>query len=318
MWTITKEDLNGRKTVDVTESAQAYQAMEVFFRNWGGSENKVTFDQISNFFYKIYPTFFLEGIQYKSKFYIIDYRDVVEKASSLENHTPSQWTRMRMSSFIRAVNADNGWLLSNQDIADIVVRCAADFSEDYDFFFPYTVRMISKNSSVDTRMRNIFLSAPVQFSVYWAVEVGKEQREVVNDRLTDIELTEPEKTEVNVVLEEEVMVYAHGPEAEPFRQLHNDTMSTQAAAVLELLSDKRAHKRMTIGCTFPHELGGYHRLMISAMFPCTWEAKINEQGKFYQSYFKYKSERISNGRETPEEIMLEWLSHRFRRRNVWG
>jgi len=302
------------KVIHTSEEYDAYEHTRRFMYDFGGDDVKATVSDIEDFIYRIYPTFFLKGIKYMGKFYIITRNDMVENAETTAGHYPSRFTRIRLSMFVRQMSRNNGWDLKDSEIANIVLMCASDFSDDYMDFFPYTVRIFTGNENKRRAYRTAFDGKPVQFCVYEFIEPQEDELKVVAAKMTDIEETQPDPDEIAVVDDTGIALYAlqgnPGPMIKPFLQRMT---CNQLADLLEKVGETRGHLDVTIGVTYNRE-ETYQRIVVSASFPIRWQHQMSERDSGFDESVVYKDHSLAQGHESPHQVLLEWMWHRFRRR----
>jgi len=310
-------DFDKFERVTVNEASLAYMAGEDFFRNWGGNEQKPSVVSIREFIYKIYPTFFLQGIQYNDVYYTMGADGTVLNPSSLISHCPSSFTRMRVSMLVRRMKDNNSWNLNDADIANIVVTCAADFSDDYDDFFPYVVRIFTGNELKREVYRTVFDGKPVKFAVYDFVEPQASAQAIIASKLLDVEETNVAAQEINVVDDTSVALYAlAGNPGVNVRQFFELMPPHLLSPVLRAMNDNRGHIGISLGAVWSHPGGHVDKIVIRALFPFEWDTNNNNPARTYDPFVRYKTDTgsyLRNG-ETPQSIMVHWLGHRFRRR----
>jgi inosine/xanthosine triphosphate pyrophosphatase family protein len=309
-----EKDDESHERVSVSEANDAYEYSERFMRNKGGNEVKITVEEISDFIYRVYPTFFLQGLKYMGRFYIMTGGDLPVESKNLSGHHPTRFSRIRMSMFVRKLMRDNDWSLTDTDIAQIVLTCASDFSEDYMEFFPYTVRVFTGNEDKRRAYRTAFDGKPVQFCVYEFIEPQASDLEIVNSKMADIEESHPESNELIVVDDTGVSLYAlrgnPGSYVKPFLQ---QMTCDQVAQLLSRVKEKRGHLDIMMGMSYVYE-GHRKRLVLQASFPITWEHQVGMRDQGFDGSLRYNDAPILSLRESPHQILLEWMWHRFKRR----
>lgn len=248
-------------------------------------------------------------------------RDFVEVQKSLVNHTPSAFTRMRVSMFIRCLATNNKWVLTDEEIASIVLTCAADFSEGYMDFFPYTVRMFTGSELKRAAYSSVYELPPIQFSVYEFEEPQAEVDAVVRSKLSEITPL-VEEGEVALVDDTGLALYSMGGNpGSNIKQFFEKMPPREFNKMIRYMNDDRGHIQIALGAAYKLD-GQLFTILVEANFPIIWRSYLDVQSKTFDPYIHYANPDgfyLAEG-ETPTAIMLQWLWYRFKRRIIssWG
>jgi len=296
----------------IGEEERTYEFLDKFQKINMFNREKYELQDFSELVYVIYPTFFLRGVIFNGKKYIMDEYGNVMVGKSLANHYPQSYMYFRLSMFVRAIMKENGWPIVPEEIAQITERCERDFFGEYLDFFPFVVRVFTSSNGKKEDYVNILPQA--RFTTFDFEEIQADVDGVSREKLNDVDFQEEDDMCLvdDVGLEFHALRGAPGPYIKYF-------MGILSPEEIDALCDRCGSHGVTVhvcvAVSYKRD-GVEHRILQHAYFPCVWKWDKQRKGYGFDAYVEYLGERLDrvDYQSRFRAIILGWVWHRFKRR----
>jgi len=298
----------------IGEEIVAYESLHKFELLCQVNREVFQLEDFSELIYKIYPTFFLRGIVFNGTRYILDGKGEVSIAPTLARHHPKKYMYYRLSMLVRKIMKQNSWEIIPEQVAYITEKCEKDFEGEFLDFFPYTIRVFTKNEVKKVNYLDIFPKA--KFEVFEFEEIQADVDDVTRSKLDQIE--DGETSTMDVVDDVGMELYAMDGAPGPYVKYFMETLKPVGIEKLCVKNDERRvliHQSVAVSY-WMH--GTRQRIMYHAYFPCKWRLVPGRAGYGYDPYVEYEGCPLAYLQKESRfvTIMMGWVWHRFKRRRL--